>query len=257
MSVKAVFFDIDGTLVSFRTHCIPASTLEAVRMLRRRGIKVYIATGRPPVFIDNLGELEYDGMITTTGAHCLTREGTVLCHRPVPAEDVKRVAAHHLAKPEDAFPVFFVCDDTVFVTKYTDEVRRVSELLNIQPPPVRPVEQVLGRDVMQIISFFPKEEERRYMTELMPGCVSMRWHPSFTDVIARGVSKSAGIDSVLAHEGIALADTMAFGDGGNDTGMLRHVGCGIELFLRVRQVFDLRIHRLETLLYRNVFVDRL
>lgn len=67
------------------------------------------------------------------------------------------------------------------------------------------------------------------MTELMPGCVSMRWHPSFTDVIARGVSKSAGIDSVLAHEGIALADTMAFGDGGNDTGMLRHVGCGIAM----------------------------
>ena len=62
--IKAVFFDIDGTLVSFKTHRIPQSTLDAVAALRSRGIKVYIATGRPVPFIDNLGELEYDGMIT-------------------------------------------------------------------------------------------------------------------------------------------------------------------------------------------------
>ena len=56
--IKAVFFDIDGTLVSFKTHRIPQSTLDAVAALRSRGIKVYIATGRPVPFIDNLGELE-------------------------------------------------------------------------------------------------------------------------------------------------------------------------------------------------------
>ena len=29
--VKAIFFDIDGTLVSFETHKIPASTHEALK----------------------------------------------------------------------------------------------------------------------------------------------------------------------------------------------------------------------------------
>lgn len=229
MPVKAVFFDIDGTLVSFRTHRIPASTLEAVRVVRRKGVRVYIATGRPPAFIDNLGELEYDGMITATGAHCVARDGTVLCHRPVPAADVERIVAHHRACPEEAFPIFFVCDDGVFVTRLTDEVSRVAGLLNIGLPPMRPIEEVIGRDVLQIISFFPAADEERYMTLLMPGCVSMRWHPAFTDAVAAGVSKSAGIDCVLAHEGIALADTIAFGDGGNDTGMLRHVACGVAM----------------------------
>ena len=79
--IKAVFFDIDGTLVSFKTHRIPQSTLDAVAALRSRGIKVYIATGRPVPFIDNLGELEYDGMITVTGAHCFTRGGEIIFHR--------------------------------------------------------------------------------------------------------------------------------------------------------------------------------
>ena len=32
--VKAVFFDIDGTLVSFKTHEVPQSTIEALDMLR-------------------------------------------------------------------------------------------------------------------------------------------------------------------------------------------------------------------------------
>ena len=32
--VKAIFFDVDGTLVSFRTHTIPPSALEALHTLR-------------------------------------------------------------------------------------------------------------------------------------------------------------------------------------------------------------------------------
>ena len=44
--VKAIFFDIDGTLVSFKTHEVPRSTIDALDILRKKGIKVFIATGR-------------------------------------------------------------------------------------------------------------------------------------------------------------------------------------------------------------------
>ena len=57
----------------------------------------------------------------------------------------------------------------------------------------------------------------------------MRWHPLFADIIARGNSKSHGIDQMLAYYGIDLKDTMAFGDGGNDIPMLKHVGMGIAM----------------------------
>ena len=65
--VKAIFFDIDGTLVSFETHKIPASTQEALKTLRDKGIKIFIATGRPQCLINNLGDLEFDGYITVNG----------------------------------------------------------------------------------------------------------------------------------------------------------------------------------------------
>lgn len=69
--VKAIFFDIDGTLVSFETHKIPASTQEALKTLRDKGIKIFIATGRPQCLINNLGDLEFDGYITVNGSYCL------------------------------------------------------------------------------------------------------------------------------------------------------------------------------------------
>ena len=36
--IKAAFFDIDGTLLSFKTHAMPESTKHALRALRERGV---------------------------------------------------------------------------------------------------------------------------------------------------------------------------------------------------------------------------
>ena len=49
--IKAIFFDIDGTLRSFKTKTIPENTKETLRALREKGIKLFIATGRAPFHI--------------------------------------------------------------------------------------------------------------------------------------------------------------------------------------------------------------
>ena len=69
--IKAVFFDIDGTLVSFKTHKLPDSTVRALDLLREKGIKVFIATGRQLQSINNLGTQEFDGYVTLNGGYCL------------------------------------------------------------------------------------------------------------------------------------------------------------------------------------------
>ena len=68
--IKAVFFDIDGTLVSFHTHRVSEATRQAIRQLRTQGIKVFIATGRHLQVINNLGDLEFDGYVTLNGSCC-------------------------------------------------------------------------------------------------------------------------------------------------------------------------------------------
>lgn len=42
--IKALFFDIDGTLVSFKTHTIPSSTIDALAVARANGVEIYIST---------------------------------------------------------------------------------------------------------------------------------------------------------------------------------------------------------------------
>ena len=44
--IKAVFFDVDGTLVSHKTKSVPQSAVNAVNVLREKGIKVFLSTGR-------------------------------------------------------------------------------------------------------------------------------------------------------------------------------------------------------------------
>ena len=47
--VKAIFFDIDGTLVSFKNHQIPKSTFDANRLIREG----QIANNRRPLVKTN------------------------------------------------------------------------------------------------------------------------------------------------------------------------------------------------------------
>ena len=225
---KIVFFDIDGTLVSFRTHRVPDSTRQAIAALRRKGVKVYIATGRPVQFIDNLDGVAYDGMVTVTGAYCFARGGDEIYTRAVSGATVCRVA-DFLEQSAEAYPVIFVCRDELFVNQVSADVEEVARYLNIHVPQVCRPSCAKGKEVLQMISFFRAESEPRLMGQLMPDCSSMRWHPLFTDVVAAGVSKSVGIDKVLAYEGLTLQDAMAFGDGGNDIPMLSHVPCSVAM----------------------------
>lgn len=90
--IKALFLDIDGTLVSFRTHQIPSSAIEALTKAKDKGVRIYISTGRPLSLINNIDEIKHliDGYITTNGACCIIGEEIISC-TPIPREDVRRV----------------------------------------------------------------------------------------------------------------------------------------------------------------------
>ena len=81
MKQYALFFDIDGTLVSFKTHEIPASTILALTQAKANGHQVFIATGRPPLIITNLGAIEHliDGYVAINGAMCFVGDEVVRC----------------------------------------------------------------------------------------------------------------------------------------------------------------------------------
>lgn len=226
--VKAIFFDIDGTLVSFQTHTIPQSTQNALKLLREKGIKVFIATGRPKVLMmEAVGHLPFDGFITLNGAHCFTSAQQDIYKGNIPEDDIERLIGYHHQHPET--PLVFVHDDEWFITGVNEAVKEVAQLIEIEIPPVRPIEEARGKEILQIMGYFKEDDELEVFRKVLTHCEPMRWYPLFADIIARGNSKSKGIDQVLAYYGIDLKDTMAFGDGGNDIPMLSHVGLGVAM----------------------------
>ena len=70
---KAIFLDVDGTLISFKTHRVPASALEALREAHARGVQLFIATGRAAADLADLEAIPYDGVAALNGADCLMR----------------------------------------------------------------------------------------------------------------------------------------------------------------------------------------
>ena len=88
--IKAAFFDIDGTLVSFKTKSVPQSTVRAIEYLRNKGIKVIVSTGRSITAIDHIKHLAFDGFICFNGGVCATHDGDVLSRQTIHPEDIQR-----------------------------------------------------------------------------------------------------------------------------------------------------------------------
>ena len=90
---KALFFDVDGTLVSFRTHHVPDSAREALREAHERGVKLYIATGRAAKDLGELEGIPYDGVVALNGSHCVTGDGRTVSSAPIPRGEFERSLA--------------------------------------------------------------------------------------------------------------------------------------------------------------------
>ena len=153
----ALFFDIDGTLVSFETHQIPPSTILALTQAKANGHKVFIATGRPPIIITNLGAIEHliDGYVTTNGALCFVGNDVVTC-KAIPQQEARMVVEDSIEKQ---YGVIVIGEKDVAVLDPNGDVDLIFrqhlavENLNL----AKPVEHVLQQRILQITPFFDKK----------------------------------------------------------------------------------------------------
>ena len=198
MNKYALFFDIDGTLVSFETHEIPPSTILALTQAKANGHKVFIATGRPPIIITNLGVIEHliDGYVTTNGALCFIGEQTVSCHA-IPTEAAQLIVDDSREKD---YGLIVVGERDVAVLDPKGDVDRIFRqhlaVKNLEL--AKPVEVVLQQRVLQMTPFFPESYEAEMMARI-PTCTSGRWHPEFTDGNDTSMIRTAGIGVAMGN----------------------------------------------------------
>ena len=228
--IKAIFFDIDGTIRSFKTKTIPENTKATLLKLKEQGIKIFIATGRAPyniTFLDELLDFKFDGYITINGQYCYNDKGEVLHRAFINKDDIL-----------SAIPYFennnIACDfttiDKTYLNLHNDKVKRLEEELGATQyfTVAKDLRSVFEEDIYQLNVFVDEVEEKEVL-KYMPNSKSARWIDYFMDVIPKDGGKDKGIDAIIKNYGIKLEETMAFGDGGNDIDMLKYVGIGVAM----------------------------
>lgn len=227
--IKAIFFDIDGTLISFRTHTVPEKTAEALQALRKKGIKLFIATGRSAQSIPTIKRLlnfDFDGYISFNGQHCVLGE-KVLRQASLPKESLKAILPYLEGQN---IACVFMEEEYQYLNHINQKVLDIEALLGstVKAVPEDAVTRVYDHETYQLCAYISEEEEAEFLAH-MPGVKGVRWNPLFTDIIPADGGKPAGIELILNHFGYTREECMAFGDGGNDMEMLRFAGIGVAM----------------------------
>ena len=184
MAIKAAFFDIDGTLVSFQTHRIPDSTVKAIEQAKERGVRIFISTGRPAAIITNIDAIRHliDGYITFNGARTFIGDEDITL-MPIPEQEVRAMIADASRRN---YAVVVCGKEDIGIHNHTsifDEVFvRGLGVNNIDIH--KPIEPLLRRPVLQLTPFFSVDDEKLILPS-MPHCIAARWNPHFTDITVR------------------------------------------------------------------------
>lgn len=221
--IKAIFFDIDGTLLSYRTHQVLQGTIAAFESLRRKGIKTFISSGRPMVLIPPM-PISFDGHITVNGGYCLAN-GNVVYRNAINPSDCQRwldyVHEHQLTT------MCFTAND-MCINRIDPTTEQLRNQLGFQMPPLLSLDDMRDRETYQFIAVQPADKDNEVLG-LLSHCRMPRWHPLFTDLIPDNSSKAVGMQHILDHFGIDRQETMAFGDGANDIEMLDFAGYSVAM----------------------------
>lgn len=142
--IRAIFFDIDGTLRDFDTKRVPDSTKEALRKAKEAGILLFVATGRHKLEIEEenlLEDMEFDGYVTLNGQYCYCGS-TVVYDVPI---DGAGVAAMLRLIGKDPFPCLFMEADRMYINMVDEVVKKAQEGIGTRIPPVMDVSRAAGQ----------------------------------------------------------------------------------------------------------------
>lgn len=225
--IKAIFFDIDGTLLSHQSQTVPQSTKLALQKLKENGIYTFIATGRHISEIRDLplDDLEFEGYITLNGQYCYNKQG-VIYDLPIHQKDIQQILNYIEQKP---FPCIFVEDEKMYINFYNQAVETVQKAISTALPELGDLKRGLSHPIYQVIPYDITVEQEINILKQMPHCQHTRWHDLAIDIIPKQGGKQNGIFEVLKHYHLTIDETMAFGDGHNDIDMLEHVQVGIAM----------------------------
>lgn len=222
--IKALFFDMDGTLVAYPPGEIPLSARKALEKLREQGILICAATGRHRVEMDNLPflkTLSFDAVAALNGQYCYTENQDLFINTLAP-QDVATYFSQFDA------PCIVSEKRKMYINRLHEGFRQAVASFATDLPPLGSMANIEEREILQL-QVFCDEQQAKEIDAGLASAKTTRWSPEFVDLIPKTGGKTKGIEAILQHFNISWDEVMAFGDGENDLAMLETAAIGVAM----------------------------
>ncbi len=253
MAIKAVFFDIDGTLLNDRKN-VQKSTIKAIRNLKDQGILVGLATGRGPSFVQPfLENLGLDFAVTYNGQYIYSRSEIIYTNQ-LSKTTVYRLIRYAGARRREislgtasgllgsgiiglGTSRLGQIVSSLVPRKWAKAIERSFKhfIRRIKPQNIDSLMIILREPIYQVVLVATEGESERIQKQF-PRVKLTRSSPYSMDVISEEQSKVKGIERVGQCYGFDLSEVIAFGDSDNDIEMLSQVGIGVAMGNASQQV---------------------
>lgn len=223
--IKAIFFDVDGTLLSHTTKQVPQDTKQTLIQLQNSGIKIFMSTGRHPLELSQLpvNDIEFDGYITLNGQLCLNSKKKVLLGRPFDQDASKKLVSIFKQK---ICPIALVESDRIYINFVNNTVLAAQKSIST---PVPEIGQYNNSLIYQATAFTSKYTENFLINALPHGYKFTRWNEYGGDIISNDGGKSKGVNYFCDRFNLRQNEIVAFGDSENDIDMLQYAEIGIAM----------------------------
>lgn len=238
--MKYIFFDIYGTLLS-HTEGISPKTIEALRLLKENGHKIFICTGRSYAEIPKIiYQFDFDGLIAAAGGYVRVND-EIIYNKIMPEHLVDNII-YKLNEVDipyvlEGIDEVYSHDDALYVND-----QRAKEMLKIKNKTGyehAAYDYRIDRN-KSVADYFNERKDISKMTFYGYGPSSYKEIEAFIDkdfylikyekyaeLVAKGVNKFTGIQKILEYFGADVKDTVAIGDSLNDLDMVKHANIGI------------------------------
>lgn len=231
--IQALFFDLDGTLLSSDKTLLP-STIEALRLCKAKGVKIFMATARSPRLAQKLGWPEeiaalFDGGLHSNGACIVMGDQTSYTYIDPKAVAlcVQEVANH----PGVQLSLHMEGDLHAFNHYMPD---RMLSPWGMRREDILPLDEETYRHSVKMLIYYDLllESTGKLLPEalypsLQAACGD-KAHIYLTDggstiqVASKKASKHLAIEGVRQKLGLSREEIAVFGDDLNDIEMLSH-----------------------------------
>ena len=216
MNRKAVFMDIDGTLMHHMRVAPPV--IDAIQEARAQGNLFFVCTGRsfgnmPKELLD----ADYlDGYVMGCGMHCMLGDQIVFQQR-VPHEQVMEVARYFQAQRRE-----FLCEGENRMIALHTRFAHFESYDNLEA-----FEDALwSTHVSKMTVIGPYREDDALFLSKWFDVYDMG---TYSDVVVSGVTKATGMQRMLDYLGIARENCIGVGDSANDLPMIEFAGLGVAM----------------------------